>query len=224
MKLLLLGIMTMMFLRFILQIKMEAPYIGPTGNKLEKHGFLYIKKKLNEGIDSLSHLEGKEVCVTRDKFILSDPLNPDFKNKIKVTKGQIELPAMPLDENKKRLIWKEIVVGLPIVSDLQTLNFDTAEESMVDRIKNTGTLFVAVQNSMIVWAGPNKPDSDTLNGLEKQSTHSQKLGQQIDPKTMVFEIEVQGEWNSHGSVFFRNVSPVPLHILSITQKGFLGRR
>lgn len=161
-------------------------------------------------LSGLDHLEGKAVSVFADGFVVSNPNNDKYPTAV-VTGGKITL-------NK---CYGLIHVGLPYVSDLETLDIDTAQgESIVAKMKNVGKVIISILESKAFWVGPKAPVASLTDGLtEMKSKNFVNPDLPADPKTSDEEITLQSQWNSNGRVFSRVIDPVPVTILAVSPVG-----
>ena len=154
-----------------------------------------------KGVDELSGLdwlEGKEVAVYADGFVLP---------RHTVTGGAITLGSPHT----------VIVVGLPIQADLETLNLElTNAETLIDKKKRVRSVTAYVQNSRGFLAGTRL---DKLR--ETKERDSEGYDDPIQVKTKGIEINVQSTWNDDGRVVIRQDDPLPLTILSLIPKTFV---
>ena len=164
-------------------------------------------------VTGLWHLEGEDVSVFADGFVVASPNNASI-GVLTVANGTIILDRP----------YGLIHVGLPITADLETLDIDsTASEPLIDKHKNISRVYMTVEESRGVWAGgspPSDDDTDPLEGLNELKIRDDETYD--DPVTLatdVVSIDIQPEWNSNGRVFIRQVDPVPLSILSIAPSG-----
>lgn len=165
-------------------------------------------------VSGLWHLEGQTVSVYADGLVVANPNNASYES-VTVANGQITLSEK----------YGVIIVGLPITSDLETLNIDSAGvETMVDRNKLISKVTLFVEKSRGVWAGTRTPD-DTVSvtdGLtELKIREDETYDDPIELKTEPVDIITEANWNNNGRVFIRQIDPVPLTILSITPSGYM---
>lgn len=166
-------------------------------------------------VTGLWHLEGKQVSVYADKFVVGSPNNASFKTIYTVASGQITLNDP----------YGVIYVGLPIIADLETLDIDVPQgETMADKKKLITKLIAFVQAARGLWAGSQPPTSDTTDPLENLEELKIRDGETydapVDLTTDNVEIPIIGEYNNNGRVFVRQLDPLPLTVLSITPAGF----
>lgn len=157
-----------------------------------------------DGLSGLDHLEGKRVSVLGDGNVESVGHDDDA---LVVTSGAITLSNT----------YGIIHVGLPIQSDFQTLDIDSAEETLVHLLKRTNELTIQVEASRGIWAGEN---FDKLT--EKRTRSNENPGEPIALFTGSFQMAIKSTWNSGGSFAIRQNDPLPLNILSVAPSVDLG--
>jgi hypothetical protein len=164
----------------------------------------------------LEHLEGEAVSVINvsDGEVLASPNNPDYTT-ITVTGGEITVDGE----------YDEVWVGLPITSDIQTLDIDTSGGTL----KPGKFLITAVgawtEETMSFYVGPEEPT--TATGLTLPSGGSMQAMQVLDrnenpvttPQTGFRTLNFEGRWSDSGSIFIRNVDPTPLTVLALVPYG-----
>lgn len=172
--------------------------------------------KWSRAVDALTglwHLEGKQVSVMCDGFIVSSPLNQAYQT-LTVQDGMVNLGGT----------YSVIHVGLPYVSDLQTLDIDTPQgETLADKKKRVARIFIHMEKSRGVFAGPSPPTDDTLNPLENLYELKNRTLETADSATGlttgVVDLNIMPTWNAHGRVFLRQIDPLPLSILAVNLEG-----
>lgn len=164
-------------------------------------------------VSGLWHLEGESVSVFADGYVVSNPNNSAY-DVITVANGSVTLPRS----------YSVIHIGLPITSDIETLNIDTANGETISDKKNIVqkvTLFV--ENSRGIWAGSSPPadeSSDFLGGLSEVKVRSfEGYDSPVDLVTGTLDVIIQSHWNSNGRVFIRQTDPVPLSVLAVVPAG-----
>lgn len=164
----------------------------------------------------LWHLEGYKVSVFGDGYVVASPLNPKYETVYTVTNGTITL-------DRKYAV---VHVGLPFVSDIETLDIDTSEpnQTIADRNKNVGKVSVWVEDSRGIFVGnnPDPEDPFTVDGMEEFKTRETET---YDEPTQLIsgvgEILIRPEWNSHGRILLRQVDPLPMRVNAIAPSGML---
>lgn len=160
-------------------------------------------------------LNGQEVSVTLDGTVLASPNNPAYDTTI-VVDGAIEVPLGSTGT---------LTVGLPYVSDIQTLDIDAAVTTVKDRDQFSGGVIAWVRDTAPFWAGPAEPSTATsVAELERIIP----VDENWDAVAEQAEGTVQGvtlaTWNKTGRVWLRQVDPVPMTILGISPQGTTGGR
>lgn len=171
-----------------------------------------------KAVDELSgfeHLEGENVSVFADGFVIASP-NNDAYEVLTVTSGAITLPKPRVKGS----------IGLPIISDVETLDIDTVDgETLTDKKKLIGQVNCFVEKTRGVFAGSEPPSDDSVDPLENlYELKARKFEDYESPvalKTDVIEIKIKTDWSQGGRVFIRQVDPLPLTILSIAPSGFI---
>lgn len=166
-------------------------------------------------VTGLAHLEGKQVSVFADSYVVASPNNEDYPV-LTVTGGVLQL-AQP---------YAVINVGLPFISDVETLDLDTPGRATVkDRKQLVNKLGLYVENTRGIWAGqPDQPsDDDPLNGMQEYKIRD---AENYDEPTALAsdykEISIEANWNRNGRVLVRQVDPLPLTILAVMPTGYIG--
>jgi len=171
--------------------------------------------KAVDTISGLGHLEGKDIAVFADGFVEASPNNSAYAT-ITVDSGAATLSKC----------YVVIHAGLPITSDIETLDIDTVDgETLADKKKLINKLNLFVENTRGLFAGskiPSDDDDDPLEGLyEIKARNSEGYDDPVSLKTEVLEINLEAGWNSNGRVFIRQVDPLPATILSIVPSGYI---
>jgi hypothetical protein len=167
-------------------------------------------------VAGLDHLEGKAVAALIDGFVGANPNSPDA-DVLTVVGGTI-LFAEPA---------AVIHVGLPYISDLETLDIDLpSAATLKGRAMNITQVLVGVEASRGLWAGP--PDGptsdDPLHDLNESKLRqaSDEYDNPIALLTDTVEIPTESTWDDHGRRFIRQIDPLPLTILSVSPQGYVG--
>jgi hypothetical protein len=167
-------------------------------------------------VTGLAHLEAKSVAVFADGYVESSPNNNKTPGTVCVVAGgQITL-SRP---------FKQIKVGLPFISDLETLDIDSAGASTIkDRKTLIGRVILFLEKSRGVFAG--KATAPTaakpVNGLQElKARANEPYGTPVSLITDNVEIQIESSWDSNGRVLVRQVDPLPLTVLSVAPVGYL---
>jgi hypothetical protein len=163
---------------------------------------------------NLWQLENKQVSVVGDGTVVANPNNAAYGTPLTVTNGTITLDDC----------YVKIHVGLPYITDIETLDVDTAQgESRINKGKLVNKVNFRFQKTRGVFVGPNPPsddDTDPLEDLEElKIRNSEDYDDPVALTSDTEEVLVRPEWNSNGRVFVRQVDPLPMSILSIHPEG-----
>lgn len=169
-------------------------------------------------VGGLWHLEGKDVSVFADGFVVANPNNSEYET-VTVSDGAITLDRP----------YGVIHVGLPITADFETLDIDTTQgETLADKKKLVNRVSLFVESSRGIWVGGKPPEDDTVDPLEglveMKLRDTEEYDDPTDLETGPIDINIQSEWNSNGRIFVRQVDPVPLAILAAVPTGLFPTR
>ncbi|HEX7828650.1 MAG TPA: hypothetical protein VF787_03305 [Thermoanaerobaculia bacterium] len=169
-------------------------------------------------VAGLDHLEGKAVSIFADGFVVASPNNPGAET-ITVSGGQVILDQP----------YAHIRVGLPYLGDLETLDIDTPQGPSLKESNIAITRIGAwIQASRGLWYGRQAPADGTGTGSGSNKLFEQKIRTMNDDQSVApslttdyVKMDIQGEWNSNGRVFLRQVDPLPLNVLAVIPFGFI---
>lgn len=182
-------------------------------------------KRMARIIYGLWHLEGKQVSVFGDGYVAASPNNSDYAP-VTVANGSITLPQG----------YAEYYVGLPYISDLETLDIDSPQgEGLGFKKIMVNEVTIRVEKTRGIFVGPKAPeddedddddsvaaDVDPLEGLTVLKLRRlEPYGSPVALKTRKVKQTIQSNWNSNGRVFLRQVDPLPASILSISPSGLI---
>ena len=167
----------------------------------------YSWEKAVDEVSGLEHLEGRAVSILVDGFVSANPHNPEYGVRV-VTNGAITLS----DPHAV------IHVGLPYISEIETLNIDSPQTILTDKKKHISGLTLHVEATRGIWAGP---DEDNLTELKTRDDEG--YDDPIDLKTGPVEMNITAGWSESGSVLIRQTDPLPVSILAIVPNGFIAR-
>jgi hypothetical protein len=170
-------------------------------------------------ITGLGVLEGKAVSIVTVAngvaTVIASPNNPEYGDPVVVTDGEITL------EVAASLVY----VGLPITTDLKTLDIDTSSGPSL----RTGrfvinALGMFVEETGGAYAGQKAISSS--NGLSEDGYNLQPL-EILDSEgnalsgvlTGYRDVNIEGAYSDSGAIFIRNVDPVPLTVLALVPQG-----
>lgn len=161
----------------------------------------------NTSYHGLNYLEGKQVAIYGDGVVEASPNNAAYIVRT-VTDGYVSWDT-PLVNVK---------IGLPITSDLETLDIDTPSgESMASRNKLISRIAIYTYKSRGVWVGPKEPSAaaplDEM--IEFKTIDDQTYELTEREQTRILEVTIRSEWSKSGRVFIRQVDPIPATIGAI---------
>lgn len=169
--------------------------------------------KAVDEISGLWHLEGEDVSIYGDANVVANPNNTSY-TVVTVANGKITLSER----------YAVVYVGLPITSDLQTLNIDSDQQTIIDRNKLISKVTLFVEDSRGIWAGTEEPNNSVsyTDGLtELKIREEENYDESVLLQTDSVDIITEATWNKNGRVFIRQIDPVPLTVLSITPSGYM---
>ena len=170
--------------------------------------------KAVDQVTGLSHLEGEEVSVFADGYVVASPNNPAYGTPISVASGVLTLSEC----------YGVIHVGLPYISDIETLDIDSAQgETLADKQKFVGKVTLHLEKSRGIWVGAKAPSDDTVDALENLTEAKLRdLEGYNEPNSLMtgkLGVAIRPEWNSNGRVFIRQVDPLPISVLAVSPAG-----
>ena len=150
-------------------------------------------------VSGLSHLNGKTVSILADGAVMPQEV---------VTAGSVTIdrPATVIH------------VGLPYVSDLQTmpisLNIDGAGQG---RNKNINHAWLRVYRSSGIFVGPS-----TSKLVEVKQRTTEPYGTPPSLKTDEVDVQLTPSWVASGQIYVRQSDPLPVSIIGLTLEVVLG--
>jgi hypothetical protein len=155
--------------------------------------------KAVDELSGLSHLEGKAVAILADGNVEAQQT---------VSSGAITIsnPA------------SKIHVGLPIQSDLQTLDIENAKSTVQGKVKSVANLTLKVENTR---GGRVGPDFDRLTEFKQRDYEA--YGAPTDLTTGNIRVTFPSKWATDGSVCYRQDDPLPVTILSVIPELEVGK-
>jgi hypothetical protein len=175
---------------------------------------VYVTQDSFTGLD---HLEGEDVAVIVDGYVVGSPNNDaEHYPEMQVSGGTLSLPGS--------LRGAIVHVGRPQVGDLETLDVDTVEQRPVLlESKTVNKVYIKVHRSRGLYVGHRFPDGDGVAGM--QELCSMEVDYEDDnpivanrydrPQTKRIEVTLPGDWRSNGRVCIRQADPIHWEILSI---------
>lgn len=166
-------------------------------------------------VKGLWHLVGEEVSVFGDGTVVASPNNETYGTPLEVASdGTVTLPAP----------YVKVHVGLPFITDIETLNVDSAEsETLANKKSNPSAITMHLEKTRGVFAGAQAPSDDDDDPLEKLTElklrNLEGYNEPADLFTGEVTVNIQSNWNQKGRVFLRQVDPVPMTVNSIFPNG-----
>lgn len=159
-------------------------------------------------IDGLDHLEGKDVSVVSDNELVGSPNNEKLSlPTYTVTGGEITIP------NARAYS----VVGLPYVSDIQTLEIDTKGGTTTLDYKLVNKVAVNYSKTRGGYVGGILPTDNSLEDMEYNEEWEivDIVNRPLAEKTGLKFYTAVNTWLQKGKMSIRQVDPLPLEITSI---------
>lgn len=164
-------------------------------------------------ITGLNRFEFQEVAVvTGGNTVVSSPFNTaQYPNPLTVSFGTLTLPTAATN----------VVVGLPMVVDVQTLDLDAVDVTVKQRGMHVGGVVAWVEKSGAFYASPKAPSSATSVTNMERVVPKDDEGYPVTTLTGVMQSPVLATYNNTGRIFLRQVDPLPLTLLGIAPAGYL---
>jgi hypothetical protein len=172
-------------------------------------------RAVNE-VQGLWHLENQFVSVLGDGTVIGSPNNAAY-SQYYITQGTLALGAD---------CYGVIHIGLPYMSDLETLEIDSANsETVADKNKIFTKVSLHMEKTRGVWVGEDAPsddDDDPLEGLvELKIRNAEGYNDSVTLLTGVEGTIIEGGWQKNGRVFVRQVDPLPMTVLAVMPAGMV---
>ena len=167
-------------------------------------------------VTGLWHLEGQTVSVLGDGSVVGSPYNSTLTTTYTVSVGTITLDRC----------YAVIHVGLPYLSDVETLDIDSPSTPNLQRRRILITEVTAkVYKTKGLWFGAKAPNDDSTDAAEDLTElklrEYESLDSAIAIKTGPIDCVIKTQWSEGGRVFIRQIDPLPMAILSITPSGII---
>lgn len=163
-----------------------------------------------DDLSGLGHLEGKHVSILADGNVIANGVDTPL---FTVTGGALS-PSLSRP-------YSVIHVGLPYVSDIETLDLDPAggQESLRGKPKLAHNVILAVQDTRGMFVGQ---DFDHL--LEAKPGRFGPVGVPISPTTGNIDVAISSTWNDNGRIVARQKDPLPATILAVVPNYEIGEQ
>lgn len=162
-------------------------------------------------ITGLTHLAGEAVGVFADGAVVASPNNPDYTEVIVSTDGIITLPYAS----------SVVHVGRQYLCDIETLNVESPDSTLVNIAKLVGQVTIQVQDTLGIYAGQEDPGGTSpINKLDKVEKPYHQFAANasrsiLPPFSGTMRGIVRNTWKTEGRFFMRKIDPVPWHLLSV---------
>jgi len=165
-------------------------------------------------ISGLWHIEGQKVSIFADANVVASVNNKHYEDTFTVLNGQITLDVP----------YAVVHVGLPITSDIETLDMDSVQgETLADKKKLLTNVTLFMEQSRGIWVGPKEPpdfENDPLEGLEEFIIGDlEKIDKPVPLTTGTKDVSLSGRYTRDGRVFIRQVDPLPASVLAVVPRG-----
>jgi hypothetical protein len=156
-------------------------------------------------ITGLTWLEGQEVAVFADGYVVANPNDNEF-DVLTVSSGSITLSDK----------YSVVHVGLPYYSDIQTLDIDNPnEETQTDKRIIVKKVTTKVDKTADFWIGPTIPASG-VDGMRRPKIREYEGYTYPDSLfTGIAPLPIAGKFDFGGSFGLRNLSPTPITVLQL---------
>ncbi len=161
-------------------------------------------------VAGVDHLEGEYLAIMGDDHVVGSPYNP------RIPLRQVVDGVVDLGDN-----YTHIFVGLPYVSDLETLDIDTPSgPSVKQQNVDVTTVGLMLLQSRSTFVGRRPPSDDAVDLLE--DLLEMPLPTDDDYETLATgyrDIVIKSAWDKRGHVFVRSVDPTPVTVLAAIPHG-----
>jgi hypothetical protein len=161
-------------------------------------------------VAGVDHLEGEYLAIMGDDHVVGSPYNPA------IALRQVVSGVVDLGDN-----YTHIFVGLPYVSDLETLDIDTPSGPSVKQQQvDVTTVGLMLLQSRSTFVGGRPPSDDSVDLLE--DLLEMPLPTDADYETLATgyrDIVIPSAWDKRGHVFVRSVDPTPVTVLAAIPNG-----
>lgn len=162
-------------------------------------------------VRGLWHLNGKDVSVYADGNVVASPNNPEYDT-ITVTQEGGDYVA-ELDA-----YYSVINIGLPFVSDIETLDIDEFDEKKI--ITSTSAHIEETRGLFYGSKPPSETQSDKTDGLDEYRGRDENDGYyESNNITDKISVNISGQFNNNGRLFIRNVDPTPASVNAVIVEG-----
>lgn len=165
------------------------------------------------------HLAGNAVSILGDGNVVANPFNQLYPT----------IYTVALDGTITLDNWYAVVTaGLPITSDMQTLDIDTPQsESLMGKKVVVTSISAYLREARGLFFGQKAPPADAYGSTDTSQANLESLrpraGDTPDAPgellTDPYTLPIQGSWTRGGRVFIRQTDPLPATILAVAANG-----
>jgi hypothetical protein len=166
-------------------------------------------------MSGLRHLIDENVSILGDGTVAASPNNAEYDVVTVDADGQIELDRP----------YVVVHVGLPYISDLETLPLDVVQgETRATSAKQITSVGLLLDKSRGILVGPKPPEDDDTDPVG--DLIQMKLQEHVDYDSVndmlsgVEKVNILPEWNRNGRVFIRQIDPIPMGVMAIYPGGY----
>ena len=146
-------------------------------------------------VGGLHHLEGEEIAVLADGYVLDD---------VSIVDGVMDLGRE----------YSNVVVGLPYEAEIETLDLDLGNIPELGVIQgrhmSLPTLQIHVEHTRGIWTGHNR---DSMNEWKQRATEDYDAA--IEPFTGKFEMDTDPDYDKTGNIVIQQRGPLPMTVLAV---------
>lgn len=143
----------------------------------------------------LNHLEGRTVNILSDGNVEPQAV---------VTDGKVSIG------NAGAVVH----IGLPIVSEMETLSVNVAgQETLLDKKKLITTVSLLVETSRGIWVG--SPGGKLFEYAQREFEF---YDDPVDNASGVIEVPIDADWDKNGRIIISQSDPLPLAVLAVIPK------
>lgn len=176
-------------------------------------GAIAVWDKAVDQVSGVDHLEGEYLAIMGDDHVVGSPYNA------RITLRQVVSGVVDLGD-----FYTHVFVGLPYLSDLETLDIDREQgpSLKVNKIDIT-KIGVMLLQSRPAFYGRQPPSNDAVDPIEDL----REMPIPTDPDYEVLTSDYSDvnilslNWDSHGRIFIRSVDPTPHTVLAVLPQGYL---
>ena len=163
-------------------------------------------------VPDVSHISSLvPIGIYADGYVLHSPNNPNYSTRY------------PSNPDPLIRFFSYIVAGLPITSDVETLSIDSADSPKLRTNKKLiSNVRLDVLETKGLFAGRAAPKGNGIGQLnEFKIRQYEDYDQPVREVSGQIEVNIPPDWDTNGSVFIRQVDPLPFTLTAITPSGYM---